>query len=259
MITSSIDINGIRISYNTAGSGSPVLLIHGNTGSKLWFEPVMKPEMELPGVQMIAPDMPNFGDSDRLDRADIDLYADYIRDFIQTLSGVAPPLAVVGHSLGGAVAISLTLRNPGLVSRLMLVDSAPLDGLTTPEEHYPIIEQYKQNRELLAQALKAVTPTMDNEEFLQRLSAEGMKMNPIAFTGNARALARFDYTGRGSDFPKPVFVVAGEQDVLIHRDMAQATADAFPNARLKMLPGVGHSVMVEAPQTFLELVREFLD
>jgi branched-chain amino acid transport system permease protein len=258
MYTSSIDINGIRISYNTCGSGAPVLLIHGNTGSKVWFEPVMQPEMEIPGVHTIAPDIPNFGDSDRLDRADIDLYADYIRDFIKKLEGVVPPVAVVGHSLGGAVAIALALRNPELVSKLMLVDSAPLDGLKTPEKHYPVIEQYKQNRELLSQALKAVMPTMDDEEFLQRLSAEGMKMNPIAFTGNARALAHFDYTGRGKEFEKPVFVVAGEQDVLINRDMAQATADAFPNARMKMLAGVGHSVMVEAPQTFRDLVREFL-
>ena len=257
MHTSSVEVNGIRIAYTTAGSGTPLVLIHGNTGSKVWFEPVMQPDMEIPGLKMIAPDMPNFGDSERLDRADIDLYADYIRDFIHSLA-VEVPVAVVGHSLGGAVAISLALRNPELVSRLMLVDSAPLDGLTTPEEHYPIIEQYKQNRELLAQALKAVTPSMDDEPFLQRLSAEGMKMNPIAFTGNARALARFDYTGRGKDFEKPVLVVAGEQDVLINPDMAKSTADAFPNARLKILPKIGHSVMVEAPQTFNELLREFL-
>ncbi|MFW5712550.1 MAG: alpha/beta fold hydrolase [Spirochaetota bacterium] len=257
MHTSSVEVNGIRIAYTTAGSGTPLVLIHGNTGSKVWFEPVMQPEMEIPGVQMIAPDIPNFGDSDLLDRADIDLYADYIRDFIHSLA-VEVPVALVGHSLGGAVAISLALRNPELVSRLMLVDSAPLDGLTTPEEHYPVIEQYKQNRELLAQALKAVTPAMDDEPFLQRLSAEGMKMNPIAFTGNARALARFDYTGRGKSFEKPVFVVAGEQDVLINPDMAKSTANAFPNARLRILPGIGHSVMVEAPQTFNELLREFL-
>lgn len=257
MHTSSVEVNGIRIAYTTAGSGRPLVLIHGNTGSKVWFEPVMQSEMEIPGLKMIAPDMPNFGDSERLDRADIDLYADYIRDFIHSLA-VEVPVGLVGHSLGGAVAISLALRNPELVSRLMLVDSAPLDGLTTPEEHYPVIEQYKQNRELLAQALKAVTPSMDNEPFLQRLSAEGMKMNPIAFTGNARALARFDYTGRGKDFAKPVLVVAGEQDVLINPDMAKSTADAFPNARLKILPGIGHSVMVEAPQTFNELLREFL-
>jgi len=258
MHTSSIYIKGIRISYNSAGSGAPVVLIHGNTGSKVWFEPVMQGKMEISGVQMIAPDMPNFGDSDRIDHADIDLYADYLRDFIHSLNDVEAPVAVVGHSLGGAVAISLALRNPELVSRLMLVDSAPLDGLTTPEEHYPIIEQYQQNRDLLAQALKAVTPTMDDEHFLQRLSVEGMKMNPIAFTGNARALARFDYTGRGAAFTQPVLVVAGEQDVLINRDMAQSTANSFPNARLKILAGVGHSVMVEAPQTFVELLHDFL-
>jgi branched-chain amino acid transport system permease protein len=247
-----IEVNGVTMAYNTAGQGSPVLFIHGNTGSKIWFEKVM----EIEGLRTVAPDMPNFGASDHLEHADIDLYADYIRDFIKTM-GLPAPLPVVGHSLGGAVAISLTIRNPELVSRLMLVDSAPMDGLKTPEEHYPVIEMYKDNYELLYQALQAVTPTMDDPDYLNRLAEQAMKMNPIAFAGNARALDRFDYTGKGAEFDGPVTVVVGDQDVLITQDMAKATADAFPKGTLKVLNGVGHSVMAEAPDTFISLVKEF--
>jgi branched-chain amino acid transport system permease protein len=140
----------------------------------------------------------------------------------------------------------------------MLVDSSPLNGLKTPEEHYPVIEQYKNNYELLYQALQAVTPTMDDSEFLNRLTNEALKMNPIAFTGNARALERFDYSGKGAEYTGPVLVVAGDKDILITPDMAQATADAFPNGKLQILEGVGHSVLAEDPPRFIQLLRDFL-
>ncbi len=247
-------IKDADIAYRVAGDGQPILFIHGNTGSKRWFEKVMFVE----GARTIAPDMPNFGDSSHIDSADIDVYADYVAEFIRTLD-VPVPVPVVGHSLGGAVVISLAIRYPDLVSRLMLVDSAPLDGLKTPEEHYPVIEQYKDNRDLMVQALTAVTPTLEDGSFRESLADDAMRMNPIAFTGNARALERFDYTSKAAAFTKPVMVVTGRKDVLITGEMAEATAHAFPNGSLTMLEAVGHSVMVEAPETFISLVEDFLD
>jgi branched-chain amino acid transport system permease protein len=254
MQTKTVEVNGVRISCNVAGTGAPVLYIHGNTGSKLWYERVM----EVEGAHTVAPDLPNFGDSDHIEVADIDVYADYLRDFVRRAE-LPTPLPVVGHSLGGAVAISLSLRTPELVSHLMLVDSAPLDGLKTPEDRYPIIERYKSDRELLKKGLQAVTPTLDDPAFLEHLTDEAMKMNPIAFTGNARALERFDYRGSAGEFDRPVLVVVGEKDVIITREMAEATAAGFPRAELRVLEGVGHSVMVETPELFIRLLREFLD
>jgi len=249
----SVTVEGTRISYRVGGTGKPVLCIHGNTGSKLWYERAM----QIEGARVVAPDMPNFGDSDHIDTADIDRYADHMRDFIRALE-LPQPLPVVGHSLGGAVAMSLAVRNPEMVEKLMLVDSAPPGGLKTPEEHYPIIEQYKSNRELMLQALGAVTPTLNDPAFLERLADEAMKMNPIAFSGNARALERFDYRGRTESFTAPVTVVVGDQDALITPDVARATGESFPRATLRILEGVGHSVMVEQPETFKSLVRDFL-
>lgn len=253
MRTETVELDGAEMCYNAAGGGPPLLYVHGNTGSKVWYENVMV----VPGVRTIAPDLPNFGDSGRIEVADIDVYADYLRDFVRRAE-LPLPLPVIGHSLGGAVAISLSLRNPEMVSRLMLVDSAPLDGLKTPEDRYPIIQKFIENRELLKKGLQAVTPTMSDPAFLERLTDEAMKMNPIAFTGNARALERFDYRSSAGEFDRPVLVVVGEHDVIITREMAEATAAAFPDAGLRVLDGVGHSVMVEAPDRFISLVREFL-
>ncbi|MCF7929393.1 MAG: alpha/beta hydrolase [Spirochaetales bacterium] len=248
-----ISVRGVSIAYRTEGSGPPVLLVHGNTGSGLWFEGVM----DIEGFKTIAPDMPNFGDSDNIRTADIDTYADYLRNLISGLN-LPTPVPVIGHSLGGAVSISLALRNPQLVSRLMLVDSAPLDGLHTPEEHYPVIEQYKSNDKLLFKALQAVTPTLQDTALLNRLVEEAKKMNPEAFSANARALDRFDYQGKGNVYTGPVEVLVGDQDILITPDMARRTADAFPDGNLTVLEGVGHSVMIEDPPRFIRILKDFL-
>ncbi len=88
--------------------------------------------------------------------------------------------------------------------------------------------------------------------------AEAQKMNPSAFAGNARALERFDYRGATEQFHRPVKVVVGEKDIIITKEMAEATARAFPNAELDVLEGVGHSVMVEAPDRFISVLKAFL-
>ena len=232
---------------------APILYIHGNTGCNLWFERVM----DIPGRRTIALDLPNFGRSDRIDEADIDRYASSVAGFIRELDLGSP--VVVAHSLGGAVGIALAVNHPELVSRLMLVDSAAPDGLTTPEEHYEIIELYRTSRSLMKKALAAVTPTLDDNAFLNRLADNAMLMNPTAFTGNARALERFDYTGRTQAYTGPVRVVVGRKDTIITEDMARRTADAFPSGELLVLDDVGHSVMVENPQEFVRLVTDFVE
>lgn len=236
-----------------AGPPAPaVVFVHGNTGGKVWFSRVM----DIPGYRTIAMDLPNFGNSGRLDVADIDVYADYLAAFLKLL-GLSGS-CVVGHSLGGAVAVSLAVRYPDMVQRMVLVDSPALDGLHTPEAYYPIIEGYKTDRSLLRQALQAVMPTLDDGDFLDELTTNALKMNPIAFAGNARALDRFNYEGKGMSVQIPVVVVRGERDTLITEEMARATAEAFPKSRLELLDRVGHSVMVEDPDRFIRLVSRFL-
>mgnify|MGYP006274138459 CR=1 FL=1 len=251
--TESVTVKGVQIAYWEHGDrGSPVIVyVHGNTGSKLWFESVMR----VSGYYVLAPDLPNFGDSDRLDSCDIDRYAFYLAEFLHAM-GVRNAY-VVGHSLGGAVAISLTVGYPKLSGRLLLVDSAPLEGLHTPEEYYPVIESYKNDAKLLKEALRGVTPTLEDEERLNRLTESALQMNPIAFGGNPRALDRFDYRGRAAEVGIPVLVVRGELDGLITEEMARNTAKGFAEGRFRSLGAVGHSVMVEDPERFTELVQEF--
>lgn len=253
-------VKGIHISYlfsesenDGSDSGSrDVLYIHGNTGCNLWFSKVM----QQPGCRVFAPDMPNFGESDYIDSADIDTYADYMADFIREMKLSTP--IIVGHSLGGGVGMSIATRYPELISALVLVDSCAPDGLVTPEEHYPAIEAYKTNRDFMHQGLAAVCPGLEDPDFLDQLTDQAMKMNPIAFSGNARALARFSVTGSTDRFTGPVLVIYGEKDIIITEEMAEKTAAAFAASELEIISDVGHSVIVERPELFTESLQDFI-
>jgi len=247
-----VTVKGRRLHFREAGEGRPVVLVHGNTGSSRWFVRIE----EIPGVRFIAPDLPNFGESDGIGAVEIDEYAAYLLAFLDALS--IRTATVVGHSLGGAVAMSLALSNPQRVTRLLLIDSAPIAGLVTPEEHYPAIEQYRANRQLLAQALRFVVPHLSDERFFEELVDDAQRMHPDAFVGNARALARYDYTKEAGRFDRPVLFIVGAEDVLVTEAMAQETARSFPLGRSRTLPGVGHSVIVEDPRLFREILADFL-
>jgi len=241
-----------KLHYVENGSGSPVVLVHGNTGSSRWWGGIM----DLPGRRVIALDLPNFGRSEPLDVADIDVYADYLAAFIAALKLEKP--AVVGHSLGGTVVMSMAARNPALAGAIVLIDSGSPAGLKTPEEHYPYIEMFRTNRDMMRQALAAVAPTMKDDALLDVLTDDAMRMAPLAFSGNARALERFNYVGKAGAFKGPVLVIWGRKDSIITEAMARDTAAAYEGARLEMLDGVGHSVMVEAPAELRRLLTGFL-
>lgn len=247
-----VEVLGRKMYYVESGAGTPIVLVHGNTASSAWWSLVM----DMPGHRVIAPDLPNFGRSDPLDVADIDVYADHLAVFITALGLDAP--VVVGHSLGGAVVMSMAVRRPELARAIVLVDSAAPAGLKTPEEHYPYIELFRTKRDMMRQALAAVTPTMKNDALLDRLTDDAMKMAPLAFAGNARALERFNYVGKAGAFKGPVLVLWGRKDSIITEAMAKDTAAAYRNSRLEVIDGVGHSVMVEDPKTFQATLAEFL-
>jgi branched-chain amino acid transport system permease protein len=248
-----VDIGGIGIFFVEHGKGIPILYVHGNTGSGRWFERAM----DIPGVRTVALDMPNFGRSNPLPgEPDIDRYADAVATFIRELGLDRPVL--VGHSLGGAVAISLAARFPRLIRALVLVDSAAPSGLVTPRDRHPVIEMMRTNRTVLAQALRAVVPTLADEVFFQSLVEDAARMAAPAWVGNAEALGRFDYRGRTASFTGPVLVAWGRKDIIITEAMARETAAAFPDARLEIMEDIGHSVMAENPKRFVSILNQFL-
>lgn len=248
-----VQVGGLRLRAAAAGSGAPLLYVHGNTGSLRWYARVM----DIPGCRATAFDLPNFGESDRLPgEPDIFRYAAVLGRFIEAAALDRPVL--VGHSLGGAIAMALAAERPELSRALVLVDSAAPSGLKTPESRFPAIEAMRNDPKLLAAALGAVVPTLSDSAFLAELVADARLMAEPAWLGHARALSRFDLSGRLGSYRAPVLVVRGDRDLLITDEMARETAAVFPRALLETMEDVGHSPMAEAPERFAALLSGFI-
>ncbi len=250
-----IDVRGksihIRSTDPRDASWPTLLCIHGNLGSGRWFESLLA---DYPG-RAVAPDLPNFGQSDHIAQWSMAAYADWTGAICDEL-GVTTA-AVVGHSLGGAVAMELLCARPALVERLILVDSSPVEGLVTPAAYHPAIEAYKADKAVLAAALKGVVPTLTDDGLFALLVDDAWKMNRDCFIGHADELGRADYRERLKGASVPVHVMRGDGDPLITEQRAADTA-AFFGAAVHTFTGCGHSPMVEQPERFHAALDELL-
>ena len=258
VVTEFVTVGGVSVAYQIAGQGHPLVCVHGNFASKRWFTELLRDPPA--GWQVIAPDQPNFGDSDALPGPiTLGAYTTYLHGFVEALG--LERVALLGHSLGGGVVQLFAAAYPKLTRGLVLVGSPTPEGLVTAEEHYPFLEGLRGDREAMAQAL---APTMSGRlpDYFGGIVDDALKMHPDGFSGNARALENLTLDGRALDpgtVTCPVLVVRGETDYLISPRMAARTAAAYPNGRLAAMSGLGHSPQIEDPERFRVLLTEFLE
>jgi len=255
MIAENLRLDGVSIHLRSKEGWDPswpdLVCVHGNLGSGRWFEGLIA---AYPG-RVIAPDLPNFGDSGPAGDCSIGTYGGWVLA-IARAKGFSRA-AYLGHSLGGAVAMEALARAPDAVSSLVLVDPSPVEGLVTPKEHYPAIEAYKADKAVLARALRGVVPTLADEALFAALVDDAWKMRRDCFIGHAEALAVADFRQRLAGARLPVSVAVGEKDVLISEAKARETADFF-SAELTVIPDCGHGPMVEKPEPFNRFVLDAL-
>ncbi|WP_448377349.1 alpha/beta fold hydrolase, partial [Fervidobacterium sp.] len=117
-----------NIHYIKHGNGNvPVVLVHGNFASARFFEPLIE-KIPSDKFTVYALDLPNFGFSDEIEGdVSIDKYAVALENFVQALG--IDNFVLLGHSLGGAVAMGYAVRNPKKLRKLILVDPAPVYGM----------------------------------------------------------------------------------------------------------------------------------
>jgi pimeloyl-ACP methyl ester carboxylesterase len=251
MSTATVNIDGTEILYAESGSGPVILYIHGNTASHIWWEEVM----DIPGHRVIAPDMPNFGESGRIPTHDPAGYSRYMTGLLDALK--IESAIVVGHSLGGAVAMDMAVHNPEKVARLLLLDSCPVDGLKTPKIFHPIIKKYLTDRTLLAKSLKSIMGRRGSDDALvDRFTDEAYKMNPESFIGHAVSLGKVTFRNQAKNYSGPVRFVCGTEDPLIKEKHAKKTAAAF-GGDYRMIEGIGHCLPIEDPQRFIAELTDF--
>jgi pimeloyl-ACP methyl ester carboxylesterase len=252
---------GLEIAYDEAGSGVPLLFIHGWPHNRTLWAGQMS---GLPTqARLIAPDLRGYGGSTVTGPWTIDQYAD---DLAALLAARGVDRAVVcGLSMGGYVALAMLRRHRALLRGLILTSTrATADTQETREKRARLIEFVEQHgvEALASKQLKAMLGTTTFEtrpavrEALRELMASAPKDGVI---GGLRAMAeRPDATELLPTIDFPAMVVGGAEDTFTPPDELRAMAARIPRCRFELLAGGGHVCAYERPAAFNHVVGEFL-
>lgn len=188
------------IHWEVLGRGQPVIFIHGWLGSWRYWWPTMQ------GLstrhRSFAFDLWGFGDSSKVPAMySLDAYVNMLDRFIEEL-GIAKPVTLVGHALGGAVALRYTMRRPDSVEKLVTV-SLPVQG-----GH---IHERLNNSDPASFIAKVIGKSNSFNE----VDSETRKTDPVAMNQLAQELAKYNLAADLTICPRPILLIFGEQDPVV--------------------------------------------
>lgn len=248
-----VNVNGIELAYERRGKGTPLVLLHGfPLDHHLWDEAV--PLLE-DTFDVIVPDLRGFGNSTTVDSPyGMDDYASDIAGLLDQLG--IQKAALVGHSMGGYVALAFARLYPDRVRGLGLVSSQVLaDAPERKEGRYKSAADVEANG--ISGVVESMTPKFTSDERLQAYARASMERQPpAAYIGALKAMAeRADSTPLLSSLPLPVVVIHSDSDALIPIDRAREVKAALPQAHLVEIPDAGHLPMMKSAEKTAEALK----
>jgi pimeloyl-ACP methyl ester carboxylesterase len=254
-IERTVDVRGIPTHMFEAGSPTapPLLYIHGTSLGNLWLD---YHGTLAQNFHLFAPDTPGFGLTPRPDwMRDMSDYILYWRDLLDTLGQDKP--FIVGHSLGGWMAVEVAVWYPERVGKLVLSNAA---GIRVKGS--PIADLFAMNpMELVAtifEDLSAATPLMPPEinvdyllaAYRERTTLASLAWNPSYDPKLERRLARVS---------SPTLIVWGENDRFIPPIYGDRFHELIARSKLAKIAGTGHMPMFEKNEEWSKLITDFLN
>ena len=202
---------------------------------------------------MYCIDLPGHGGSGGGGEQRIDLYAQRVRSVLDELKPRGPHL-VVGHSMGGAIAMEVALRAAPAVTGIVLI------GTAARLRVMPIVFQsITKHRERFFKSIAYVAFGPDTRNDLRERLIAATRRCPLPVTvKDLKASNAFDIRDRLAAIRVPALIICGAEDQLTPPNLAQDLKERIAGSRLALIPGAGHMVMIENPHTFNSRVMEFL-
>ena len=270
-----VELHGQTVTYRRRGSGPALLLIHGITSSSRTWREV------IPGLaedfDVIAPDLLGHGHSGK-PRGDYSLgaYASGLRDLLVVLG--IESATVVGHSLGGGIAMQFAYQFPERLERLVLVDSGGLGG----EVSLALRAATLPGAEIVLPLLFSPVTRGAGRTIGKVLGKLGLRANAntrglvegIDSLGDAAARRAFVHTARSVIDPVgqrvdardrlylardvPSLIIWGDCDRIIPVEHGRGAHELIPDSRFEVIEGAGHFPFNDDPERFVTFVREFV-
>ena len=251
----------MRLNFQVQGEGFPLIILHGFLGSLDNWRSVSKRLSVSYKVHNM--DLRNHGESPHSEIMSYPIMADDLREFLDEHQILEASL--LGHSMGGKVAMQFALEHPARVAKLIVVDIAPKDY---PPSQRSLLQAF---RDLNLQTFRsfgeidaALAPSIRNpilRQFLLKNLARDSgafrwKINLDAFIKNYDELTKNIVAGK--QFNKPTLFIRGGQSKYIQDEDLTIIKQSFPLAEISTIPNAGHWVHADTPSEFLQTVMDFL-
>lgn len=244
--------NGQLVSYSELGSGNAeaVIFLHGwRSGKEVWARVLSY--LSISNCQLISMDLPGFGGSEMPKKNfTIGDYAETLADFITKLE--LKNVTLVGHSFGGRVAIKLAAKNPKLISKLILVDSAGF-----------VMEGSRKN--LMVATAKLVKPIFKpwfmqglRKKIYQSIGAEDYLATP-ELQKTFMNVVNEDLTEDMKKVDCPTLVIFGEKDTDTPVEFGKRMHSIIHNSKFLILKNAGHFSFIDQPEEFIKILNTFIN
>ena len=225
-----------------AGSGTPVVLLHGLSGSSRWWSRNID---ELAAKYLVAAvDLTGFGSNRRFFGLPVVLppFAEMTSLLARWIETFGEPVHVVGHSMGGQLAIRLAAERPDLVRSLVLVNAAGMPFRLDPRPHVRAVPK----------------PPYGGAGIARVLVPDFLRAGPASVAVAGARVMRADLRDLMHLVRIPTLLVWGENDPLVPLVYGEAMQQEIAGSRLVVIPNAAHVAMWDRPREFNHTVLEFL-
>ena len=235
-----VRVGSATLSYQVAGAGPPLILLHGLAGSSRWWQRNITYLAQRFNVYVV--DLIGFGGSRGSHPLIFDEVAGYIVAWMDQLD--IRRASIVGHSKGRLIAADLAANAPDRIERLVLVDAAA----------FLIEQRYVYHLQGLLRELFQI-----QIDFFSMLVSDAYRAGPLTLLNAINQLLNTDFSAKLSRVQAPTLLVWGEHDAIVPLEIGKRLCRHLPaNNKIVVIKGAGHNPMWDRPGAFNQVVEKFL-
>ena len=251
-----IKIDGLDTHYYIAGQGEPLVAIHGGGGdARSWQRNIRELATKY---TVYAPDLPGYGGSQPLNG---DYFIPELSDFVEKFTKTVglEKFSLIGHSLGGGIALDFALKFPDRIKKLVLVSSLCLGSeIAFWVRFFSLPAFFKSLGSIMVFGFKCVkwlVNHLDPSKYILPLTPASMAVGVSISNFHRQTLV---LEQRLPEIKMPTLLVWGSRDPVVPVKQAYRAAKAIPDCRLEVFKNRGHNIHREELKKFSRVITEFL-
>ena len=252
-----------RLNYRIMGEGEPLLILHGLLGSHRNWLGFSRPLAQR--YRVILVDLRNHGESEHCGSMG---YAEMAGDITALLDQLGIKRAtLIGHSMGGKVAMTCALLHPDRLRELIILDIAPVDYGSRFDALFDAmlalpLEQISTRQEADEHLARSVPETMLRQSVLQNLVRDAAgwrwRINIAAIKAALAGIGGFPGFSAGHNYPERTLFIRAENSAYILPEHRSVITQLFPAATITDLAGAGHWLHLDQPQPLRDTITHHL-